>query len=125
MKDWTLEEQKQHRKDWVNALRSGDYKQGTGVLRDKNDNYCCLGVACDLAGVEWRAYDGCYKALINGVGSDTSLPSPVMSYFGMRDRQGRFYGEWNNILVMKNDCEKCTFDEIADIIESEPQGLFI
>ena len=32
---------------WVNALRSGEYKQATGRLR-KNDGYCCLGVLCDL-----------------------------------------------------------------------------
>lgn len=34
---------------WVAALRSGDYKQGTGVLRSEWDEYCCLGVLCDIA----------------------------------------------------------------------------
>ena len=37
---------------WVDALRSGDYKQGNGCLRDHNDNYCCLGVACEVLGLE-------------------------------------------------------------------------
>jgi len=32
---------------WVDALRSGKYKQATGQLR-VNDSYCCLGVACEL-----------------------------------------------------------------------------
>ena len=31
----------------VDALRSGEYSQTTGGLRNE-DGYCCLGVACDL-----------------------------------------------------------------------------
>ena len=34
---------------WVKALRSEEYEQGHGYLRDSNDRYCCLGVLCDLA----------------------------------------------------------------------------
>lgn len=33
---------------WVKALRSGKYTQGQEKLRDKDDNFCCLGVLCDL-----------------------------------------------------------------------------
>lgn len=29
---------------WDAALRSGEYVQGTGALRDSNGRYCCLGV---------------------------------------------------------------------------------
>jgi hypothetical protein len=38
---------------WIKALRSGEYKQGKGVLRSgtgKDASYCCLGVLCDVAG---------------------------------------------------------------------------
>lgn len=38
-------------KMWVDALRSGEYKQGHGALHlkyPKGDKFCCLGVACDL-----------------------------------------------------------------------------
>lgn len=38
---------------WIAALKSGEYKQGTGCLRDADDNYCCLGVLGDIAGLEW------------------------------------------------------------------------
>ena len=31
----------------IDALKSGEYKQGTGCLK-KGDRFCCLGVACDL-----------------------------------------------------------------------------
>lgn len=32
---------------WITALRSGEYRQGRGSLRE-HDAYCCLGVLCDL-----------------------------------------------------------------------------
>lgn len=32
---------------WVEALRSGEYKQGRGSLC-KGDSYCCLGVLCEV-----------------------------------------------------------------------------
>jgi hypothetical protein len=34
---------------WLQALRSGEYEQGTEMLRTRNDTYCCLGVLCELA----------------------------------------------------------------------------
>ena len=35
---------------WVKALRSGKYRQGRGSLK-WDGRYCCLGVACVVAGV--------------------------------------------------------------------------
>jgi hypothetical protein len=40
--------------EWVEALRSGTYRQGTKRLRrrqegDSEDRYCCLGVLCDIS----------------------------------------------------------------------------
>lgn len=34
--------------EWQAALRSDEYPQGNGWLRDSKGNYCCLGVLCDL-----------------------------------------------------------------------------
>lgn len=36
------------KRHWVQALRSGEYRQATDVLR-RGDGFCCLGVLCDLA----------------------------------------------------------------------------
>lgn len=33
---------------WIEALRSGEYKQGIGMLKNNRGSYCCLGVLCDL-----------------------------------------------------------------------------
>ena len=38
---------------WVEALRSGEYKQGKGALR-REGMFCCLGVLCDLHSKETR-----------------------------------------------------------------------
>lgn len=42
---------------WIKALRSGQYKQGTGYLcradLDTPKAFCCLGVLFDIQGAEW------------------------------------------------------------------------
>lgn len=60
---------------WVDALRSGKYKQGEGLLRDKNDHYCCLGVLADVMGMEW-----CYIRGRHSVEGSftTELPSEIL-----------------------------------------------
>lgn len=51
---------------WVAALRSGNYKQGKGRLRTsgengKQDEFCCLGVWCDLRSKpKWELVEGIY-----------------------------------------------------------------
>ena len=37
---------------WVAALRSGEYQQGRANLRNRAEEFCCLGVLCDLAAKE-------------------------------------------------------------------------
>lgn len=36
------------KKQWIKALRSGDYKQGKEQLRNGENQFCCLGVLCNL-----------------------------------------------------------------------------
>lgn len=36
------------KKQWLEALRSGEYIQGWERLRGVKNNFCCLGVLCDL-----------------------------------------------------------------------------
>lgn len=36
---------KAQKKKWIEALRSGEYKQGKQMLY-RNGRYCCLGVGC-------------------------------------------------------------------------------
>ena len=95
---------------WVAALRSGKYKQGTGQLRF-DDKYCCLGVLCAIAppgSIQWE-YDG-----DNGV-----PPYRVWSeYAGMTHEMGKLWWHDNiDNLIDLNDVAKWSFDQIADLIE--------
>lgn len=116
---------------WVAALRSGEYKQGKEFLRTATDEFCCLGVLCDLAvknGViisprprgEGRAYE--YDGdSISGVSSRT-----VRTWSGLRDFLGEFFKDelrtGKMSLARMNDNGK-TFTEIADIIEKHYEEL--
>jgi hypothetical protein len=33
---------------WIDALESGEYKKGKYYLKDNYNQFCCLGVLCDL-----------------------------------------------------------------------------
>lgn len=108
-------------KMWIAALRSGAYKQGTQWLRNGNE-FCCLGVACDLynkthkRGLDIRKEGGEYYF----DGSADYLPNKVQKWLGMSTASGEF---GSDALVEMNDRGK-SFAEIADLIESEPDGLF-
>lgn len=40
---------------WIAALESGEYKQTEGILHNtRNGGYCCLGVACVVAGAIFK-----------------------------------------------------------------------
>jgi len=47
----TLELTEKIKKEWIKALRSGKYKQGTGKLQ-KESRYCCLGVLQVITGLK-------------------------------------------------------------------------
>jgi hypothetical protein len=117
---------------WINALRSGDYKQGVGRLRSIDDRYCCLGVLCDVVksdlNLDWEfsndiAADSCkYKLL----GSIDYLPQSVCSYVGLSSTQGNIKdpsiydidADYSTLAEI-NDSEALDFDAIANIIEVE------
>lgn len=106
---------------WVDALRSGDYKQGTGALRSKDDEFCCLGVLMDLAvkaGVleEPRLY-GLDEAYYYEGYAASDLHSKVMEWAGI-NRSGYIKGA-NISLIELNDAYRLSFEHIAIVIEEE------
>lgn len=111
---------------WVAALRSGEYVQSTGTLRTKNNEFCCLGVLCDLRATEkgitkWSAND------FNRDGDDYPNDE-VCDWAGFprldEDRLAREYnpevriGDERKGVADHND-EGATFAEIADAIEAQ------
>ena len=118
----------------VDALRSGDYKQARDKLR-RGDSYCCLGVACDISGLgEWGWHRGRLEYWVDGnalpLENDEevcpgymTLPERVREWVGFADERGRYGGSEHWSLMEHND-SGMSFQEIADLIESEPEGLF-
>jgi len=66
-------------KKWIEALRSGEYKQGKFGLYDKDsDSYCCLGVLCDLRA---KALKRTFKQVVQK--QYAILPKPVAEWAGL------------------------------------------
>jgi hypothetical protein len=115
---------------WVKALRSGEFEQGRGRLRD-GDRYCCLGVACELYRrehpdeLDWEPHTPMTMAYNSPMtmafaGEIVVLPVLVQNWLSLSDVTGGY--DYCSLSLL-ND-EGRTFDEIATTIESEPEGLF-
>jgi hypothetical protein len=130
-----LEMNPEIRARWTAALRSGDYQQGQTTLRqkaeidgfpsDQQQEWCCLGVLCDLAekaGVvsgtysedhNWWHYDGACDY----------LPQSVQQWAGLGTNSPEVGVCWSEpvtelaTLAELNDGDGWTFAQIADAID--------
>jgi hypothetical protein len=110
-------------RQWVTALRSGQFKQSAGWLESEN-GYCCLGVLCNLAiaqGVcdyEIEYNKDHFKMISRFDGHSADLPLSVVYWAGVESPKGDFYDNSNKkeSLSALNDSE-VSFAYIADIIE--------
>lgn len=125
------------REKWVAALRSGDYEQGRGSLHttrvDGTNEFCCLGVACDLYQQEvgdLLVTESSPPGTVWYGSTDGFLPIKVQEWLGLTTRKGSFGsrlhpdGAWPDALSCRNDSGE-SFEQIADLIETEPEGLFL
>lgn len=130
------------KQQWVEALESGEYRQGNGVLQTADDRYCCLGVLSDLAvkaGViekfqatkdsPWEygvtVYDSncavLHDKVIGWAGLDSDIPYVSLSVanrFGTAkgDKAFDFDTEYTT-LVHLNDGAEFSFANIAKVIQ--------
>ena len=135
---------------WVNELRSDRYKQGTGFLKQKDENgtlkHCCLGVLCELYNSEMKKNK---KKQLNEVEEyhpdlcdlgddsvaykfneqDAMLPYAVVEWSDLDSPEVAFkhYDNFGlplpyNSLVDMNDGE-VPFETIANVIEKEWETL--
>jgi hypothetical protein len=136
---------KRNRKAWLEALRSGKFKQTTGKLKSRNGAYCCLGVACEVAGIpsvyqegEYLygdpdilkaltdpKWDGMFDNALDYVRYDsTSLPPIAQEWLGVTDSGPRLAkpievrpGVMETSLIELNDNYGWSFEQIADAVE--------
>ncbi len=119
---------------WVDALRSGRFKQGRSRLAIRfggEEEHCCLGVASVLAmesGVsvdcEWTvstramATDGEQQAVFTWAGEDREssfLPDPVATWLGLPSIP--LVGVVHSLSALNDGGHD--YNQIADLIEAE------
>lgn len=111
--------------EWAAALRGGGFEQGKQQLKTGENEFCCLGVLCQLhkelvGGGRWQKVpdpppNGCYKYFYEGE-SDYLSPT-VVEWAGLPTSAGVKVDNCSTIdLAVMNDSGK-TFEEIADVID--------
>ena len=117
---------KEFYKKWVEALRSGEYKQTTKYLYcEDKDAYCALGVGCMIAGVKDPSFlDGWFSPeqvidfveMTDGVYLDPEYLEDLIvvkfeEFFDSIDT------DFENRINELNEYVGASFDEIAQFIE--------
>lgn len=115
---------------WIAALESGDYKQTTDVLKS-NEDFCCLGVLCDLAIKDGASFRWMEE---NELQTESGLygampPGFLCEYLGLTEcDNNHVYAAYSPVkaveLAEMNDAGN-TFEEIAKHIRKviKPQAL--
>ncbi len=101
---------------WVNALRSGDYKQTRMQLRNA-EGWCCLGVLADVCADDWLPVKGreeYAQPFLDGkqIGDICDLTTKWCEKIGLPLKE-------KGHLMSMNDSNENTFEEIADYIEKK------
>jgi hypothetical protein len=109
-----------NQRKWLDALRSGNYKQGKEELCC-NGMYCCLGVASELF-EEHKQVVG--DNIIFGDKISCAPPSVVFALLLYSDTGSPKLTTAFKSLVSLNDSMGKSFTEIADIVESDPSIYF-
>lgn len=77
-------------RQWVAALTSGKFRQGKNMLRTPRNNYCCLGVACEVyhqatGKGRWEKRDKDWYFVVGNASESSAMPEAVMRWFGLPD----------------------------------------
>lgn len=106
------------RKDWINALLSGKFRQAKEVLTNGNGAYCCLGVACKLAGLKSRnecmiLTDG--KTELESY-EGTNMPKTLAKALGLKSNDRKLLASMND---GEDEYRKHSFKEIAMFLQGK------
>lgn len=106
-------------KKWVEALRSGKYKQTKHKLRSKNNGFCCLGVLCNLHAEAHPKFAAKQTDKYSYDGNQELPPGIVTEWAGLSTDTGFFvdnYGQYFELISLNDNGN--SFKQIADIIEA-------
>jgi len=114
-----------NQKRWLEALRSGEYRQVRGYLHTAN-GFCCLGVACtlfkpeDIHAVQAHGYTIETLRYEANVAVAPNFVIDALALYGDMGNRGDGDGP---SLAAHND-EGKSFADIADLIEADPHMFF-
>lgn len=103
---------------WVEALRSGEYKQARIRLRTA-DGFCCLGVLCDLHARETKGEWVERRASFFYDGQRVFLPQKVADWAGLAGLDPVVLAGGRSHHLSKLNDVGTPFSAIADYIERE------
>lgn len=112
---------------FLNALRSGKYKQIRDELFNQSlGGYCCLGVMCSLRGIKNRELEGvCFPQDIASFDTAFNIDPTTHDFFhGIYSDESAWkvpYRGRMRPLNELNDLEELTFKQIANIIDRSVQ----
>ena len=111
---------------WVAALRSGEYKQTSGILANHNrTEHCCLGVLCELAikaGVEMKIEREVGTSCTRFDGEGSHLPDCVQDWADTYGEVAVAARQSLTELINMNDGGR-PFTDIAEAIEEHWETL--
>lgn len=103
---------------WIGALRSDEYNQGTGNLKDFNagpdekPDFCCLGVLCDLVdSALWDDTQAADRGYSTFEGKSDYPPKSVLELVGISYEEAQR-------LASFNDEDGYRFADIANYLET-------
>lgn len=105
---------KEAKQKWIDALRSGKYKQGKNCLMDTNKAYCCLGVLVkvfeEYYGLKFdQKITSCDTVEFGSLSSIVAPPQIVIDWI-------RITPSHQSLLMNLNDKHGCSFAAIADVL---------
>lgn len=112
---------------WIDALRSGEYKQTTGRLRNCY-GYCALGVGCDVARKMGLTYFNwellsteCSSVLHDhySFGGLTGQPPSDIENLYKKPQDDVYMRTITNRIMNWNDELELSFEQIANALEAE------
>lgn len=99
---------KEVKKAWLDALRSGKYEQARSTLNNGSGGFCCLGVLCDISKLgHWNKR---HEYVVDGLAQSVLLTTcGVKEVAELTEQEARQLASMND--------RGYTFKRIADYIE--------
>ncbi len=111
---------------WADALESNEYKQGKSRIRNGRNEFCCLGVLCNIHAqfhpeIALTQLESCWY-----LDNEKFLPAKVQKWAGMKYEDGVIKKSNNfldNITLSRLNDNGYTFKQIANIIRVNYKDL--